>query len=42
MLRPTTAYISYQNPQSVNMMLKLAALENLDADLTEKDSLKIS
>ena len=40
-MRPRTAYITYQNPQSVNLMLKLAALEKIDALVSKKNSLNI-
>jgi hypothetical protein len=33
MLRPITAYITYQHPNSINLLMRLSNLENWDASV---------
>ncbi len=33
MIRPTKAFITYENPQTLNLLSKLAALEKLDENI---------
>ena len=41
MIRPTKAYITYENPQTLNLLSRLAALEKWDEQIDKEKSLSI-
>ena len=41
MMRPTKAYITYENPQTLNLLSRLAALEKWDEQIDKEKSLNI-